>query len=395
MIESQYSILDDELFELASNAGTGPIRVVKLNNDITNIRVARDILRPSFRWGSSLKPSSTMMIEMPGEVGAKFDLICTDSNGVAKNQIAAENSVEQVKREIAFLGGSTIMGTGSRRPEWTIPAQVERKLHADDMLSVKCLNFGVAGMTSRDSLAQLIDVVLPRKPELVVFYTGWNCAFNFQLNAVYRSLGSFENFGIHEGLGSRQMELSSLLADSFHVSSSFSRSFWLMTNSMTTWLKSKTKSMTLEKLFLRLRAYDPTVNGRSTAELVAQVSALSEAHSKEAAANYLRILDAASAICNQAGIGFLGIFQPNLFWGAKIRTDVEDKFMDREPVDASSQLDFYKALLDQDFTKNVMDLSQIFANEKRQVYIDTGHLSPLGNHLIADAIASEITKRCN
>lgn len=389
--ESSVNLSDVSLFALARAVTEAPPDVVRLSNDLPNIRKARRMIRPSLRWGSSLKPNATMLIEMPGPVGFRFDLMCTDACGIATNRIGPPARAKQAKT-IAILGGSTVMGTGSRRPEWTIPAQVERLLR-DSGTPVNCLNFGVAGMTSRDSLAQLIDAVIPQKPDLVVLYSGWNCAFNYQLNACLRAADGYATHGIHEGIGSRQMELERLLADSFGIRSSLARGFWLASNQLTSWLKSTIRVSSVGGLVDRLRQCDPTVNGRAIARLVTAVSGHQEALMLEAAETYLRVMRLAASVCDSEGIGFVGMFQPNLFWGNKLLTAEESQFVANEPVDPDSQTGFYRALLQCGLTEHVCDLSQTFAHESRQTYIDTGHLNPLGNQLMAEAIVQHLRDR--
>jgi lysophospholipase L1-like esterase len=337
------------------------------------------------RWGSSLKPNATLLIEMPGPVGFRYDLVCTDARGVARNRVGPPQRLENAKT-IAMLGGSTVMGTGSRLPEWTIPAQVERLLR-DGGTPVNCMNFGVAGMTSRDSLAQLIDAVIPQKPDLVVLYSGWNCAFNYQLNAWLRASEGYADHGIHEGMGSRQMELGRLLAGSYGVRSNLARGLWLASNQLTSWLKSSLPIRSVGSVVDRLRQLDPTVNGRAIGELVTGLPGCQKALSDEAAETYLRVMRLAASVCSSEGIGFVGIFQPNLFWGAKVRTAEESQFVANEPVDPDSQIGFYQALKQCGLSDHVCDLSQTFAHESRQTYIDTGHLNPLGNQLMAEAIS--------
>ena len=383
-IETALNLSDEALFALASVVDERP-DVVRLNNDLSNIRKARTVLRPSLRWGSSLKPNATLLFEMPGPAGFRFDLMCTDANGVAKNRVGPPQRLENAKT-IAILGGSTVMGTGSRRPEWTIPAQVERLLR-DGGNSVNCLNFGVAGMTSRDSLAQLIDAVIPQKPDLVVLYSGWNCAFNYQLNAWLRATNGYAAHSIHEGIGSRQMELGRLLTDSYSVHSNLARGLWLASNQLSSWLKSTLPIRSVGSVVDRLRQLDPTVNGRAIGQLVKALPGCHEALLVEAAETYLRVIRLAGKVCSSEGIGFVGMFQPNLFWGDKLRTAEESQFVANEPVDPDSQTGFYQALKQCGLTDHVCDLSQTFARESRQTYIDTGHLNPLGNQLVADAIA--------
>ncbi len=387
--DDTFSISDEKLFEIAGRAPGAQPEYIYLNDDIDNIAKARKVIRPSVRWGSSLKPNSNILIEMPGPEGAKFDLVCTDESGVSRNTSDGTDLSGSSGASIAFLGGSTVMGTGSRKPEWTIPAQVETLLKAKGIDS-NCLNYGVAGMTSRDSLAQLIDMVLPRKPQLVIFYTGWNCAFNFQLNALQVAAGAFHIGGIHKGLGSRQAELMEQLAVNFKISGMLRRVFWISLNLMSTKIKAFMPTSRIGSMVIAYRKLDPTLNNRAAGQWVKSITGTQETFINEAAQDYLRFTSAAAAICKDVGVKFLCFFQPNLFWGQKPLTPLENGFLEAEPVDPASQTAFYDAVMRLSRTSDLIDLSEVFSRESRQLYIDTGHLNPLGNYLVSRHISDHI-----
>ena len=387
--DDTFSISDEKLFEIAGRAPGAQPEYIYLNDDIDNIAKARKVIRPSVRWGSSLKPNSNILIEMPGPEGAKFDLVCTDESGVSRNTSDGTDLSGSSGASIAFLGGSTVMGTGSRKPEWTIPAQVETLLKAKGIDS-NCLNYGVAGMTSRDSLAQLIDMVLPRKPQLVIFYTGWNCAFNFQLNALRVAAGAFHIGGIHKGLGSRQAELMEQLAVNFKISGMLRRVFWISLNLMSTKIKAFMPTSRIGSMVIAYRKLDPTLNNRAAGRWVKSITGTQETFIDEAAQDYLRFTSAAAAICKDVGVKFLCFFQPNLFWGQKPLTPLETGFLRAEPVDPASQTAFYDAVMRLSQTSDLIDLSEVFSRESRQLYIDTGHLNPLGNYLVSRHISDHL-----
>ena len=384
-----FSISDENLFEIANRAPGARPECIYLNNDITNIAKAREMIRPSVRWGSSLKPNSNILIEMPGPKDAKFDLVCTDDSGVSRNTSDSINLSRSSGARIAFLGGSTVMGTGSRKPEWTIPAQVETLLRAKGIDSA-CLNYGVAGMTSRDSLAQLVDMVLPRNPQFVIFYTGWNCAFNFQLNALQSAAGAFYSGGIHKGFGSRQAELMEQLSGNFKIRAMLQRVFWISLNLMSTKIKAFMPNNRIGSMITTYRKFDPTLSNRAAGQWVKSITGTQETFINEAAQDYLRFTSAAAAICEDVGVKFLCFFQPNLFWGQKPLTPVEKGFLEAEPVDPASQTAFYDAVMGLSRTGDLIDLSQVFSGESRQLYIDTGHLNPLGNYLVSRHISDHL-----
>ena len=394
------SIYDAELHSLArKSAFPNEPTIVNLNAQINDIRRARTILRPSPTMGSTLTPNSVALIEYcpnreSWNEGTRYDLMLTDEHGCVQNELYRPRDNSGVQKEkIAFLGGSTVMGTGSRLPYLTIPALTEQYLRSKGK-NVNCVNYGVAGMTSRDSLTQLIDVVLPQCPSHVVMYTGWNCAFNFELNKIMQLDQSYRYLGVHSALGSRQIEQLIHLSSIYDWKTQLYRSWRLGANEVLSHISNKCGIKVVTSLVNRWLSHDPTVNGenmRFALELVS--SGDLQVLAKSAGFEYLRIMRIARDLCESASISFTGIFQPNLYWGPKIRTAREDQFIDQEPVEADSQLLFYQYLKNRKFDGWIHDLSGVFEKTKEQTYLDTGHLMPLGNVLVAERVSEILTKQ--
>ena len=365
------------------------IPLLRLSSDLNNIFEARSILRPSPVWGTSFKPNQAFMIDMANNTNNGFDLMSTSSEGYLLNNLSSssrKDNISNKKLKIAFLGGSTIAGTGSRLPFLTIPALTEKILQRN--IDTECINYGVPGMSSRDSLSQLIDVVLPTKPDHVVMYGGWNCAFNFILNTTLHKSGMAEKMGVHRGLGIRQIETLIMQNKSFNWRSMLNRAAWLSGNSFTSAFLGGVSLPILGKLIAQIRRYDPTINNRDTHQFFSLIDRSDiEVCSYNASKDYLRIMTIMRDICKASGVKFTGIFQPNLFWGEKFKTRAEDQFIAAEPFNANSQIFFYNALVQQKFDGWVHDFSQIFCDVKEQTYIDTGHKNPFGNLLVSERIA--------
>ena len=364
------------------------IPLLKLSSDLNNIFKARSILRPSPVWGTSFKPDQVFMIDMDNNTDNGLDLMSTSSEGYLLNNLSSsprKGTVSHKKPKIAFLGGSTIAGSGSRLPFLTIPALTEKVLQKN--IDTECINYGVPGMSSRDSLSQLIDVVLPTKPDHVVMYGGWNCAFNFVLNTTLHKSGLAEEMGLHRGLGIRQIETLIMQNKSFNWRSMLNRAAWLSGNSFTSSFLGGVSLPILGKLIAQVRRYDPTINNKDTHQFFSLIDRSDiEVCSYDASKEYLRIMTIMRDICKASGVKFTGIFQPNLFWGEKLKTRAEHQFIVGEPF-ANSQIFFYNALVKQKFDGWVQDFSQIFCDVKEQTYIDTGHKNPFGNLLVSERIA--------
>ena len=73
------------------------------------------------------------------------------------------------------------MGDGSMLPEYSIPSQVEKLLLYEFGVQSCCINFGVSGYSSLDSFNLLnTSIINDYKPDLILFYDGWNCYNHFQ-----------------------------------------------------------------------------------------------------------------------------------------------------------------------------------------------------------------------
>lgn len=84
------------------------------------------------------------------------------------------------KIRIACLGGSTTFCTGLR-DEFTWPALLQKKL--GNRYAV--INFGAPGYTTVEAIIQMSLFVPELKPDLVIFYEGWNDLHNYYMEDSY------------------------------------------------------------------------------------------------------------------------------------------------------------------------------------------------------------------
>ncbi len=92
---------------------------------------------------------------------------------------------------VAVLGGSTVFGTGARRPEETLPARIRAALAAAAPGRVlEVINAGIPGAASGREWLYLESVLLAYEPDLVIVYNGWNDVWtNHHLLSRTASLG--------------------------------------------------------------------------------------------------------------------------------------------------------------------------------------------------------------
>ena len=108
-------------------------------------------------------------------------LYITDDNGfiadVDEPPVSLQKSVGVYR--VIVLGGSTVMGEGSPRPSQNIVGMLrkgvqERGLQGPNGKRVELINAGVDGYNSAQAYLYLVSDLLRFKPDLVVVYDGWN-----------------------------------------------------------------------------------------------------------------------------------------------------------------------------------------------------------------------------
>lgn len=99
---------------------------------------------------------------------AEPNTLLTDANGFRKPELPIKKEIG--KYRIAFLGGSTTQGARRPYPDRTI-ALLNEALGSN---RYEALNVACSSYTTHQSLKALAQWVLPRNPDLVVIYHGWN-----------------------------------------------------------------------------------------------------------------------------------------------------------------------------------------------------------------------------
>lgn len=95
------------------------------------------------------------------------EMVNIGADGLRIHKVGQDSTAESPS--IAFFGGSTVWGTGVD-DDSTLPAKFD-----EITTDLRVLNYGEAGWTSRQSLAQVINLInQDRMPDNVVFYSGVN-----------------------------------------------------------------------------------------------------------------------------------------------------------------------------------------------------------------------------
>jgi hypothetical protein len=124
------------------------------------------------------------------------------------------------------------------------------------------------------------------------------------------------------------------------------------------------------------------------------IESISQGDTKKIAADcardYLRLVKLAHVCCEAEDVNFLNFIQPCLSWGNKTMTSNEQEFVNNSPSMGGVQKAFYDQVISKTTQKYFHDLGHVFDSTQEQVYIDTGHLNPHGNFIVAEKIASQI-----
>jgi hypothetical protein len=395
-----------------SNADSKYLGVIRNNSLLSDIYRARAFASPSSYYGHRYANNVMCLYDVRPTHG--MDLHCTDQDGILKNSINSLSAKERIMQAsedqtpVVFLfGGSTMFGQGSRTPEFTIPALVEKIAKIKHKQKLVCINFGLGGTCSRDALNVLISEALAiTKPKLVLFYDGWNCA-SYLTAASY--LKSEKNFGdsslpFHNGELIRHFEHNLALSNLYSP-------FWISIRAAKLYIAYAfdlvyrfIKNPFLRKIIvaihsrlLQLRPSDliPKLLEKMDIDDVSIAD-----HSKKAVAEYLEIHSLAELICREKGIKFSWLLQPLVFWGNKPLSANEKGW--RENGYSSGNPKVFNLFLKElytnsDFISNrsklgFHDLSSIFDSVQDELFIDSGHLNRYGNFLVSMAITDIIFK---
>lgn len=392
-------ITNDDVRSVAHTLSNEKLSRITSERLIDNVRLARSVFKPNAFYGTRLAADQNILIDVD-ELGAKdVDLLMTDGEGIVKNRttdndtkIRREQARASNKKIISFFGGSTIMGTGCRLPAFTIPSLVEQILLLKFQIDSTCINRGILGMTSQDSFNMLVADELRTPPDMVVFYTGWNCVFNQSaVIALLDDESSSISSNTYLGMSTRHIEHGMHLSQQFDGVASFKRTIWLSINRALSNIAALFQTRKCRMIFNHFLRLDPNVNHSFVPEIIESIThGDTQKIAKDCAQDYLRLVQLAHACCESENVRFLNFIQPCLSWGNKTMTPGEQEFVNNSPPMGGVQKAFYDQVISKTTQKYFHDLGHIFDSIPQQVYIDTGHLNPYGNFIVAEKIADQI-----
>jgi hypothetical protein len=305
------------------------------------------------------------------------------SSDFSYNRIKPKNTFR-----VIVVGGSTVWGVGTRKPENNLPARIKLALKKRyPNIKFELINAGIAGYSSRNELLYIMSELVYFNPDLIISYGGWNdSTFN----------GYMQNYdGNINGLKTanhRKIELQ------FKKNEEISSTLSLFLSATKNKLSDKLRWSATYAIIDRL------INTRSLNfdDVQLTVHDTFNQSSIELYENNLKMKIMASKVYNFK----IGIFlQPLLgILSAKVLTE-EETYLKKLGVDGMKiKKDFYiRAIpvmnkLKNEFSinKNVClaDLSKSLDKVKETVYNDPGHINVIGNDAVANKIVDELVS-CN
>jgi hypothetical protein len=365
---------------------------------VSEIRRTRRFAHPNAVYGLRYVPGAVAAGNHRPYAG--LDLYVVDQDGHMDNSSVAGRSdgdgAADDRPLIAMFGGSTMMGMGSRLPEFTIPALTERILFSEHGITARCRNYGIGGTTSVEALSLLLHEVAPLKPRVNVFYDGWNdCSYFTTLAALAADTRSPLSLAARQAVDLRQLELNVMMP----TLSSPRRALGLAARLGASWLASGVGDVfppavrrpihgaTARVIPLGIHREFSRLRGDSSDERL--IDAV-----PTAAGKFASIHAVARFVSASCGAAFIHALQPLTLWGRKPFTENErDYATTGYSTGSTAPFEPFKRRVIDELGDQLIDLTDTFAEEPDEVYTDSGHLNRLGNLIVASRLAAAIAAR--
>lgn len=285
--------------------------------------------------------------------------ITVSKDGIRKTVNISENTTGEPKIRIFVFGGSAVWGTGVRN-EFTIPSLISSELFKAG-IHTEVVNFGESGYVSTQEIFALIhEIQKGNMPDIVVFYDGVNDVFSAYQQG---------EAGIPQNENNRVKEYNAL--------TSKKKALKVLFDSL--------RSLSTLRFIRELTDQTITPIPYTPDEKLRIVSDAIDVYQKN-----LKILDRLS---DEMGFKALYFWQPTIF-GKKFHTPYEKL--------EAENYGYLKEVFEEAAQKvgempggtqpNVYNLSEIFHDEQKPVFMDYCHVSEYGNTVVAKEISRKIVE---
>lgn len=372
---------------------------------LKNAGLWRKFYVPDALYGHQIGANVALLSEYMGPETP--DVFVSDGRGISCNTTRRVQTLTRIQEAharghtvVAVFGGSTVQGIASRIPEFTIPALLERILAESHGIQSVCINHGVAGWTSTDELHLLLHG-LEYRPDVCICYDGWNCCWHYyQLALLGSGVVNEDDQAVpivwRRGISERHLGAEHLDRVAFSAAGLLCRSAQLLVHRGLAAALSPFEavhggiSSRVPGALVPIRPHDAFAGVRRMSLPPTQRDRVLAAIAGE----YLRIHQLISCVCRERGISFAHFVQPLLMNTQKPLTPHEERLRRREQEMPNPEIfTLFPAFLQSgDDIGGVTNLSAVFDNTVADVFADGGHLKPMGNYLVASAIATSLVE---
>ncbi len=368
------------------------------NGSFSNVILWRKFFKPSSFFGHLIAKNVSIVSDFRG----LQDIWITDSLGVCKNDIDDLDTTIRINKAIknnepilSFFGGSTIQGVGSFIPNFTIPSLVEKILQSEYGINCICINHGVAGWSSSEQLNSLLHN-LTYKPTHCIFYDGWNCSWNFYNGILIneeKKIPSPINWEL--GTSLRHVEYDYLNLLNFSSRWHFKKAINLLLNKLLIGITSIVRDSRLTDYFAKAHFPIGRLNIFQNTMFRSLPDDVRDSYLMQAANEYHRIDQLAHVVCKSRGIKFIHFMQPTLQTTNRSLTDKEKGLLEigeSSPNPEVFEL-FPEFVRRSGLSDHFIDITNTFGSISEDVFVDDGHLNPMGNYYVARRIVQEFINK--
>jgi hypothetical protein len=301
-----------------------------------------------------------------------------DQNGIRVTP-GADCSANSFK--VFTFGASEMWGTGS--PNWgTIPANLQKGLEKLRQGPVCVMNFGESAyVLMQDVIMLLIQLRSGNVPDLVLFYSTEG-----NIYAAYQS----GRAGVPENLDQIAARFEGRRGPSTFVD---------RLRSGVNWLRSTDSYSLIDQLMGKLTIANPQRKEPPPSELITyesmgiDVAELSDLVMQDFLGNYKIV----SALAQKYGFKYFFFLPPHISLGNKPLTPEEREMKHKTEIQAA----YYKLhtavyqAIEREFAKyqNFYSIVHVFDHYDSLIWIDAGHVTPIGNQVIAEKMLDVIQAR--
>jgi hypothetical protein len=305
---------------------------------------------------------------------------------------------------VIIIGGSTVLGHGSKSPLKTLPSHLASILDQYSKPPSKFTNFelingGVGGYTSLHEFLFFATELIHYDPDLIILYDGWNdfVFWNKELQTNPDPL-STKRYSLHDNLTNRINASYTFLGAAKQF---FINTLLVIPNQSSNFASLFIVKRLFEKLFLeKTLVLSKASDGSGFKVNNLYMNRAHPPFSEKSVEHFKRNILDSIILARGNNIKVALFLQPILGVGGKSPAGPEQDWIRVNADEIKNRNLFYKKA--RSMLKKVSDsypamdevcvndLSTSLKNEKNRVFMDSGHLNPQGNSIIAQNILDSL-----